>query len=143
MIEMLTIESARNSFHYTKSQISVITRDLLYELHIMNNAAGFSIHMNLSIRTCKKQNCNFHKESSDNCHISDYLSFKQRNMLKIFLKLELFLIFLSSIKTLKMLYLISEIPLTRILVPILVALIKYLEVFSLEGFPGAQEDVPS
>lgn len=47
-------------------------------------------------------------------------------MLKILAKLELFLIFLTSIKTLKMLYLISEIPLTKILVPILVALIKYL-----------------
>lgn len=47
-------------------------------------------------------------------------------MLKILAKLELFLIFLSKIKTLKMLYLISEIPLTRILIPIHVALIKYL-----------------
>lgn len=53
MIEILPVESARSSYHYTISQISVITRDLLYELHILNNAAGFSIHMNLSIRTCK------------------------------------------------------------------------------------------
>lgn len=47
-------------------------------------------------------------------------------MLKILTRLELFLIFLSNIKTLTMLYLINEIPLTRILVPILAALIKYL-----------------
>lgn len=47
-------------------------------------------------------------------------------MLKILVKLELFLIFLTSIKTLKMLYLISEIPLIKILVSILVAMIKYL-----------------